>query len=341
MPYQPELNQGDDRPTYRDRSTGLTIFGVIQIIAGAFCALMAPLALLGFVMSKKASGITAPVGSEVIAITQYLAVAILLIILGIGSIQARRWAYALSLILSYVWLIGGILGTIVITAVLPVTIKVAMHQAAGGEEPPAVFMAVLLTIAIVFLAIFLIVLPTIFLTFFRKKDVWETCRRKDPVERWTERAPLPVLAASLFFFASACMSILSILGARLFPFFGTYLAGIPAAIALVLVAAADFYLAVAFFKIQSAGWYAALVIRALMIVSMAITIFLNDLMSIYVKLGMSSEQLRMMNSSPITHSKALMWFGLSYGLIFFGYLIWLKKYFKNTSVPQAAILASE
>lgn len=340
MPSTTGLSPENHQATYRDRSTGLTIFGLLQIIAGGFCALLVPLTLLGFVMSKKVGGVSAPIGSQLIVVTQYLAVAILLIVLGIGSIQARRWAYALSLILSYVWLIIGILSTIVITAVLPVVIKTAMHQA-PGKEPPAVFMALFLTVAIVFLAIFLIVLPIIFLTFYRKKDVWETCRHKDPVERWTERVPLPVLAASLLFFASGCMSILSALGARLFPFFGTYLGAIPAFIVLVTVASVDFYLVWAFYRVQSAGWYVALATRALMILSMAITIARNDLMSAYVKLGMSSEQLQMMNSSPMTHSKALMWFGLSYGLIFFGYLIWLKKYFKNASAPQVTVLASE
>ncbi len=137
------------------------------------------------------------------------------------------------------------------------------------------------------------------------------------------------------------MSFLSVMAARLFPFFGIYLVAIPAAIALVSVAAIDFYLARAFYRVLLAGWYAALATRGLLILSMAITTFRNDLMSAYVKLGMSSEQLRMMNSSPITHSKAIMWFGLSYSLIFLGYLVWLKKYFNNSGVPQPAILASE
>lgn len=345
MPPTPNLPLMDSfvtsEPAYRDRSTGLIIFGVIQMAAGGLCALMVPLALFGFVMSKKVGGVSTPIGSQMIAMGEYLAAAVLLIALGIGATQAKRWAYTLTLVLSYVWLIGGILATVMITAVLPVIMKTAMHQAPNGNQLPTAFMAIFLTIAIAFLAFFLIVLPIIFLAFYRKKDVWETCRHRDPVERWTERAPLPVLAASLFLFASGCMSFLSVMAARLFPFFGTYLVAIPAAIALVSVAAIDFYLARAFYRVQLAGWYTALVVKGLLIVSMAITTFRNDLMSAYVKLGMSSEQLRMMNSSPITHSKAIMWFGLSYSLIFLGYLIWLKKYFNNSGVPQPAILASE
>jgi MFS family permease len=219
--------------------------------------------------------------------------------------------------------------------------KLAMRQAPGGQEPPPVFMAVILTFAVIFLAIFLIVLPIIFLTFYRKKDVWETCRHKDPVERWTERAPLPILAASLFFLASGCMSIPAALVARLFPFFGTYLVGIPACIILVLMACADFYLAWAFYRVQLSGWYVALIVRVLAILSVIITTLRNDLMNAYVKLGMSSQELRVLNSSPITHSKALVWFGLTYGVLFLGYLIWLKKYFNNSGAPQTTILASE
>ena len=341
MPYTPELNLGNSQPTYRDRSTGLTIFGVIQILAGLLCALMVPLMLLGFVMSKKVSGISAPMGSQFIAVTQYLILAILLIVLGIGSVQAKRWAYSLTLILSYVWLIGGVLGTIAITAIMPVAIKTSMHETPNGQEVPAAFMAVILTFAIGFLAIFLIVLPIVFLIFYRKQDVWETCRHKDPVERWTDRVSLPVLAASLFFFVSGCMSMLSALGARLFPFFGTYLVGISAAAMLVIVAAIDFYLAGAFYRIQTPGWYLAIAIRTLLILSAIITTLRNDLMNAYVKLGMSSQELRVLNSNPITHSKAFMWFGLTYSLIFLAYLIWLKKYFNNSTAPQTAVLASE
>jgi hypothetical protein len=340
-PSTPELDSWSAPPTYRDRGTGLTIFGVMQILAGALCALMVPVMLLGFVMSKKVSGVSTPMGSELIVITQYSIMAILLIVLGIGSVQAKRWAYGLSLILSYVWLIGGILGTVAITAIMPVAIKTGLRQAPGGQEPHTALMAVILTIVIGFLAIFLIVLPIVFLNFYSKKDVWETCRHRDPVERWTERVPLPVLAASLFFFASACMSLVSTLGARLFPFFGTYLVGIPAAIVLVVIAAVDFYLAGAFYKLQGPSWYLALAIRALLILSAAITTLRNDLMNAYVKLGMSSQELRVLNSNPITHSKAFLWFGLAYSLVFLGYLIWLKKYFNNSTVPQTAILASE
>ncbi len=340
-PSKPDINSWNPQSTYRDRSTGLTIFGVIQIIAGGLCALIVPMALLGFVLSKKVGGMSVPIASQVIGIAEYLIVAIILIVLGIGSIQAKRWAYALTLILSYVWLIGGILGTIAITAILPVTMRAAMHQAPGGNKPPTAFMAVFLTIAVVFLAAFMIVLPIIFLSFYRNQDVWETCRHRDPVERWTDRVPLPVLAASLLFFSGACMSLFSALGARLFPFFGTYLTGAPAFGLLIFVAAVGFYLAWAFYRVQFAGWCTAVVLRSLLVVSAIVTTLRNDLMTAYVKLGMSSDQLRIMNSSPLTHSKTFVWFGLSYSLVFLSYLIWLKKYFNNGSAPQAAILASE
>ena len=340
-PSTPDLKSWNAQPTYRDRSTGLTIFGVLQIMAGGLCALMVPLALFGFLMSKKIGGMSMPIGSQVAGVTEYLVAAIILIVLGIGSVQAKRWAYALSLILSYACLIGGILGTITITALLPVIMKTAMHQAPGGQQPPAALMAVILTISVAFLAIFMIVLPIIFLVFYRKKDVWETCRHRDPVERWTDRVPLPILAASLFFFANGCMTIFSVAASRLFPLFGIYIVGIPGAVALLIVAAVDFYLARAFYQIEPASWYVALAARVLLIASTLITTLRNDLMNAYVKLGMSSEQLRVLNSNPITHSKALVLFSLSYSLIFLGYLFWLKKYFNTASAPQTMILASE
>ena len=135
MPPTPNLpltNTASDfapAASYRDRSTGLTIFGIIQILLGGFCALMCPLALFGLMMSRKISGISTPMGSQFLAIAWYVGLAAIFIALGIGSIQARRWAQALSLILSYIWLISGSLIVVLITAVMPIAMKMGLQQA--------------------------------------------------------------------------------------------------------------------------------------------------------------------------------------------------------------------
>ena len=339
MPPTPNLpltNTASDfapAASYRDRSTGLTIFGTIQILLGGFCALMCPLVLFGLMMSRKVSGISEPIAGQFLGVLWYALMAAIFITLGIGSIQARRWAHALSLILSYIWLIGGSLVVVLLTAIMPIAIKTALHQA-GGKEMPAAFMAVILTVGIAFAALFLIALPIAFLVFYGKHDVRETCRQRDPVERWTDHCPLPVLAMSLLFAFTAFYYLAMGVAKPLLPFFGIYLSGIPGTIAFLLLAPLEVYFSRAFFQLKPTGWWIAVFTRGLLFISAVITATRSSLMDAYVKMGMSSRELQQLNSNPLAHSKAILFFGLSFSLIFFGYLLWLKKYFKNPNAGQ-------
>jgi uncharacterized membrane protein len=284
-------------------------------------------------MSRKVSGISTPIGSQFIGVLWYAGLAAVFIMLGIGSIQARRWAHALSLILSYLWLICGVLSVVLITAIIPVAIRTAMYQA-GNKDMPTGVLAVVLTVGIAFAALFLIVLPIAFLVFYSKQDVHETCRQRDPVERWTDRCPLPVLAMSLLFALAAFYYLVTGLAKPLLPFFGIYLVGIRGTIGLLFLAALEAYFSRAFFQLKRVGWWIAVLTRGLFLISLAITFMRNNLMDIYVKMGMSSQQLQQLDSNPIAHSKAVLFFGLSFSLIFFGYLLWLKKYFRNPNLAQ-------
>lgn len=60
-------------------------------------------------------------------------------------------------------------------------------------------------------------------------------------------------------------------------------------------------------------------------------------MQAYSKVGFSEQQLRMLNSNPMFRGHIILWWGLMSMLLFFGYLLWLKRYFKApTSAPVSA-----
>ena len=217
-------------PDYKDRSTGLIVFGIIEILGGFLCALGIPFMLLSLALGRRAGG-AMPVGSIVMIVVTYAALAAILITLGIGSTMAKRWAGALNLILSWIWVILGIMVTVIIIAVMPSAFLTAMRTAAqrdpnAGSAPPGL-MAVILTFMIVMMAIFLVVVPLVFLLFYRSRNVAETVRHRDPVERWTDRVPLPVLAFSLMAACGAAYYLLVGVTTPLFPFFGRYLTGNP------------------------------------------------------------------------------------------------------------------
>jgi hypothetical protein len=336
-----------DVPTYRDRGTGLVVFGELQIILGLLAALMIPLVALGaFVSRLGPSGSMRP-GQFFSGVATYAFLAAALLALGIGSVQMKRWARALTLVTAWYWLIMGALVTVLLTAVLPVITRGALAQMKqGGANSPspemsAGIMAVILTLIIVFMAFLLVLVPIAFVIFYSRKDVAETCRRRDPVERWTDRTPLPVLGASVVFFTGALYLLLTGMTMPMFPFFGRYLTGIAGSLCFIIMAAIDVYLAIALYRLQSSGWWIAVFATAIRLVSIALTYARADLMQAYSKMGMSDAQLQMLNSSPMLRGHVFLWWGLISMLAFFGYLLWLKRHFNAPSSTHTELLPAQ
>lgn len=335
-----------DAPVYRDRGTGLVIFGVFQIILGLLAALMVPLIALGSFMSRFAPGGSMRTGQFISGVATYAFLAAGLVALGIGSVQMKRWARALTLVTSWYWLIMGALVTVLITAMLPVAMRGALAQAQqsapGGPSPgmSTGIIAVILTVIIIFATFFLVLVPIAFVVFYGRKDVADTVCRRDPRERWTDQTPLPVLGASVAFFTGSIYLLLVGLTTPLFPFFGHYLTGPAAAACFVVWAGLDLYLAIALFRLQAAGWWIAILVAPVRLLSMILTYGKADLMQAYSKVGMSEEQLRALNSNPMFRSHVVLWWSLIAAVLFFGYLLWLKRYFKiPPAVPSDAQLA--
>jgi hypothetical protein len=333
-----------DAPAYRDRGTGLVVFGVFQIILGLLAALMVPLVALGAFMSRLAPGGSMRPGQFLSGVASYAFIAAALVALGIGSVQMKRWARALTLVISCYWLITGVLMTVLLTAMLPVTMRSTLAEvrqnSPAGPSPQLStgVMAVILTLIIIFAAFFLVAVPIAFVVFYGRKDVAETVRHRDPIERWTDRAPLPVLGASVVLGLGALYLLLVGLTNPVFPFFGKYLTGVAASTCFLATAALDACLAVALFRLQSSGWWIAAITAPARLLSMILTYARADMMQAYSKMGMSDAQLKMLSSNPMFRGHVLLWWGLISMVLFFGYLLWLKRYFKTPAPTHAAPL---
>jgi hypothetical protein len=324
---------------YRDRSTGLVVFGIVQIVLGGLAALLVPLVLLSAVFSRRMGG-GLPAGSTVLSVEGYALAAIGLITLGAGSIRARRWARALTLILSWIWLVFGSLGTIAMAVLLPTAFMAGFTAAtASNPEAPSLprgVIAVILTVVIVVCAVFMVVLPIAFVVFYGRKDVEETVQHRDPRVRWTDRCPLPVLALSLLFIGGGVYYLLMSVTTPLFPLFGRYLTGLPAGICLVLLAMLDGFLAYSLFRLQLTGWWIAVVAVALRWASAIVTFHRADLLEAYSRMGMPQQQLQVMRANSILRSTVLEYWSAAFGLLFLGYMIWVKRYLAAPREPVAA-----
>ena len=324
-------------PVYRDRKTGLLLFGVVQIILGLLAALMVPFVVLGAFMSRLTPGGPMRPGQFVSGVATYALVAVAFLTLGIGSVQTKRWARALTLVSSWYWLIIGTLATVAMTAVLPVAMRGALAQAQqSSANPPSAdittgVMAVMITLMIVFLTVFLVLLPIAFVVFYRREDVELTCRHRDSVQRWTDRTPLPVLGASVAFFVGSLYTVVLAVTTPMLPLFGHFLTGIPAAGCLILLAGLDLYLAIALFRLRLSGWWIGVIAAPLRMAATAFSYSRAGLMQAYAKMGWSEAQLQMLNSNPIFHSRIFLGMGVIMMFAFFGYLLWIKRYFKTTA----------
>lgn len=281
---------------------------------------------------RRAAGPAAPLRSLAVSSLTYVLLAVVLITLGIGATRGRRWAWALNLILSWVWLISGVLITILLVVMLPSGVLAGMRSAAAQNPSagpvPAGFMAVILTIMIVIASVFLIILPLVFLLFYRSRNVEQTCKHRDPVERWTDRCPLPVLALALLAAAGAVYYVVLGLTTPLFPFFGRYLTGLPGTAAFLIFAAVDAYVAFAFYRLKVMGWWVAMVFMALRLVSSALTARRGNLLEAYSRMGWSHEQLEAISMNPMFRGNSILWWSLAFMVIYLGFLLWLKRYFR-------------
>jgi len=316
---------------YSDRSTGLTVFGIIQILLGLLAMLGIPFILLSALVSLKTTGSRMPVGSYLQGMSSYALMAALLITLGIGSLRARRWAWAITLITSWIWLIVGIVMTVMMTAVMPTAVVAAMKATGSAAPMSRGVIAVVLTLIIVLFAVLLIATPAAFLIFYHRKDVEETCKRRDPHERWTDRCPLPVLAVSLIFSYAVVYYALDSFTVPIIPFFGRWLTGWQGALACLLLGALDAFIAISIFRLKIVGWWVALTALAVRLISSILTLLRGNLFEAYSKMGMPQKQLEMMGSNPAMRSGVMLWSTLVFTLALLGYLVWIKRYFARAT----------
>ena len=242
FPPTPAQASGALIPTYRDRSNAIFALGVLEILGGGLSALMIPLMLLGLMFGRRVSGTGTPLRSFVPSALSYAILAIVLVTLGIGAIQLKRWARALNLILSWFLLIMGVFVIVLLLVILPsflAGIPSVSPRNPAAPQLPTVFTAVMITLVIVLFTFFLVILPLVFMLFYRSKNVEETFRRRDPSERWTDRLPLPVIAATLLSSFGALYCLVLSFSTPLFPFFGRYLVGPFGTIGFLIIAAID------------------------------------------------------------------------------------------------------
>jgi hypothetical protein len=318
---------------YKDRSTGLMVFGILTMFLGGVAALFVALMLVGQAVIGRTPHASTGLASFLPAISIYGILAVGLVWLGIGSFLARRWARALLLIFSWIWLVIGVIALLVMAVSLPLIVP---HMPSGGTTTqPAlapVALSMVMFVVFLFFGVFFVVLPAVWRWFYSSRDVKATCEARDPVSRWTDACPLPVLGLCLMLLFSVPMSlIMCVAGPIVVPFFGVFLTGMPGALFYLGMAAIWGYSAWSLYKLEQRGWWLILIAMCAVMVSGIVTFAQHDIMDMYRLMDFPAAQLEQIQRFAGRIGRGMTWVMPLCMLPFLGYLLFIKKFLHRTS----------
>ncbi len=317
-------------PSYKDRKVWLVIFGVATVVMGLFCVLGSALMMIAPHLAAKSAN-PPPPGLKMWPIGwSYLAMAAGLIWLGIGSIKARRWARALLAVGSWSWFVTGLVAVVSIAYLSP-QISAAINATQPPGRPPLsdAQRVTLMLIPLFFLGFFFVVLPLIWGLFYSGKNVKATCEARDPILRWTDRCPLPVLAMVLWIaFGSLSFVLLTTLQPTV-PVFGMLVSGLAGRILYLLLALIWAYSAWALYRLDRRGWWVLFVTLVLFCISNVITYTRHNPAEVFARMGYSGAQLAPMKA--MTGNGWMVWGPVMFTIPVLCYLLYLRKFFPARS----------
>jgi len=328
----PEANELTPQPVaYKDRATGLIIFGILTILLGCVAGLFVPLMLFGQMATAKATNVPVNFSAILPALFIYVVLAVALVWLGIGSITARRWARALLLIFSWSWLIIGVVSLIFMGILMPkILANIPTAGTNGKPALPSAAMNMVMVVMFLTLGVLYVILPAIWTFFYNSRHVKFTCEARDPVMRWTDTCPLPVLAICLWSLISVpMMLIMPLVGHGVIPFFGIFLTGVPGTLFYLAIAAIWGYAGWSLYKLEQRGWWIILIAACLTMVSSILTFARNDLTEMYHLMGYPQAQIEQIQKMGLFTGNRMGWLMSLCMLPFLGYLLFIRKYLRR------------
>ena len=212
----PQESEASSVPRFNNRSLGLVIFGVIEILIGVLCVLLVPLILVATSLAG-----TADMRTTMPSMVLYTVVAVVFIWLGVGSIRARRWACELTLSLSWIWLVTGICSMVVAAWLVPALLR----GMAATSDLPMNFVFIVNLVVFVIIGFLYVLLPGAFVLFYRSPHVAATCRERDRRPQWTDDLPRRLLTLVIVWALAAVSVLMMPAYGFVVPFFGVVLSG--------------------------------------------------------------------------------------------------------------------
>ncbi|MBI5092623.1 MAG: hypothetical protein HZB26_09300 [Candidatus Hydrogenedentes bacterium] len=312
-------------PTYKDRRTGLIVFGILEIAFGGLALLMALLLVVVATAATKldtgaANGMDATMMAP--GILLHALIGAWFITMGVGSMLARRWARALLLVSSWIWLVSGVSASIAMITFMP---RIYEQMAETGQLPREAAIAAKYVMA-GFVFVFFLLIPGTLVLFYQSGNVKATCESRDTHLRWTDKCPLPVLAVSLMLVSWA--GAMPMIGAYhwAIPCFGRILTGPPAFAIVLVIMAVSLSLAWGVYRLNMNAWWGTVGLILAYTASAGITFSQVTILEFYEKMGFPEQQMDMMRQMELPQGWVVTWMLVWLG-VFLGYLLYTKRYF--------------
>jgi len=311
----------------RDHSAGLMVSGILTILLG----------LLAFVSALMLSSLLRTLDAGVIKHSHtwivtglLLALSVWLILLGLGSIRAARWARALALVGAWVTLFFGTLAMALFLYILPGICDVLSD---AGILVPSDSMGPLYFF-VLGLVLLQLVLPMGVIFYYRREGVRATCERRNPTPCWTDRCPLPLLAMG-FISVLGCLAV--VLGASVnyvVFLFGRVLTGWQGFPVVLLISAVCGYVGWGAFTRRMHAWWLAYALIVVSSASMMLTFAELDLVSLYGAMGYSTSQILASGRFDLLSPAVLTFITCVWGIMACIYLVWVRDCFQPETATE-------
>lgn len=305
---------------YKDRQTGLVVFGILWILVGLLLGGMSLLMVVGSLAASAGAPGALPMRMTVPLMLMYLGIGACFITLGIGSTMSRRWARALILALSWMWLITGVMSVFMMGWLIPKMFSTMPPDQAAAKP------FIIGCMAVIF-GLFFILLPGLAILFYRSPHVKATVEARDPVRRWTDDIPLPLLAFVIWMIGGAASVLLCGVVYPSFPLGHWMIRGVAVPAVMAAFATVLFFIAIGSLRRKPAAWWAAI---AMFVVGAGWGLtFMGhlNLTEWYRDMGMpmdprQTEMMQSMYGSPFF----LVWLIVFWGA-YLAFLLYLRRYF--------------
>lgn len=295
-----------------DRRVGLIACGVVSALIGLGSFVMAGLTGLGAMFGA------APLRTILPSVVFYFGIGLVDIVLGIGSMQCRRWGYRLMLAWAGTWLAFGLIAFLMSALILPQFM---------GQVPSQSQRTVMIAVAVTAIGLIYIVLPASFFFFYRTNSVRLTCQIRDPNPSWTESRPLPILIASILFFMAGLMTLPNaLLLNQPIPLFGIFVSGWPAILISTALSAIWLALAWGYWNLRVAAWWIAMSLFAVGMISTVITLTPENLLRMYEMMEIPEASLRQIKESGFLKGDSIQWMIALSAIPFLQ--LYLKRFFR-------------